>query len=86
MPSTVPLSHHHNFGIRDKGDPRKESKRAERERAYYFEKHTKESPGSINSPKRIELPGPPIRIKGLPRLEYSTSYLLLSKTYLSRYA
>ena len=32
MQSTVPLSQHHNFGIRDKGDPREESKRAERER------------------------------------------------------
>lgn len=80
MQSTVPLSHYHNFSIRDKEDPREESKRAERESIYYFEKHTKESPG------RILLPGPIIRIKGLPRLEYNPSYLQSPKTYLSMYA
>ena len=37
---------------------------------YYFEKHTKESPGNIL------LPGPPIRIKGLPRyLDWSITHL-----------
>ena len=70
MPSTVPLSQHHNFSICDKGDPREESKRAEKAIAYYFEKHTKESPG------RILLPGPPIRIKGLPTLPYTPYHLL----------
>lgn len=59
MPSTVPLSQHHNFGIRDKGNPT-----------------THKSPGSINSPKRIQLPGPPIRIKGLPTLPYTPYHLL----------
>ena len=84
MPSTVPHFGCLEFGICDKGDPREESKRAERERptpVYYFEKHTKESPGNI------QLPGPPIRIKGLPKLlEYNPSYLLSPKTYLSMYA
>ena len=72
MPSTVPHLGCLEFGIRDKGDPRKESKRAERERPhiYYFEKHTKESPGNIL------LPGPPIRIKGFPRyLDWSITHL-----------
>lgn len=68
MPSTVPLSHYHNFGICDKGFPH--STRTHHTPIYYFEKHTKESPGSK------QLPGPPIRIKGLPRLEYNPSYLL----------
>ena len=42
-------------------------------RVYYFEKHTKESPGNK------QLPGPPIRIKGLPR------YLYWSITHLTFY-
>lgn len=41
-----------------------------RDHTYYFEKHTKESPGNIL------LPGPPIRIKGLPRyLDWSITHL-----------
>jgi hypothetical protein len=76
MPSTVPLSQHHNFGIRDKGFPHKHTAQGHR----HTPQHTKESPGNIL------LPGPPIRIKGFPRLEYNPSYLLPPKTYLSMYA
>lgn len=61
MPSTVPHFGCLEFGIRDKGDPREgEQESREGERIYYFEQHTKESPGSK------QLPEPPIRIKGLP--------------------
>lgn len=55
---------------------REERVREQRRRAYspkqvyYFEKHTKESPGSK------QLPGPHIRIKGLPRyLDWSITHL-----------
>ena len=72
MPSTVPHFECLEFGIRDKGFPHKHTAQGHR----HTPQHTKESPGSINSPKRIELPGPPIRIKGLPRyLDWSITHL-----------
>ena len=57
---------------------------------YYFEKHTKESPSSK------QLPGPPIRIKGLPRylsrtpihlpfLYIISPYRLMNSTLLFKY-
>ena len=45
--STVPLSQHHNFGICDKGDPREESKRAERERPYIISKNIQKKAQAI---------------------------------------
>lgn len=68
---SVPLPHYLEFGIRDK-EIRERRAREQRGRAlvYYFEKHTKKSPGNI------QLPGPPIRIKGLPRyLDWSITHL-----------
>jgi len=62
MPSTVPHFGCLEFGICDKGFPHKHTAQGHRHTPlYYFEKHTKESPGSK------QLPGPPIRIKGLPK-------------------
>ena len=54
MPSTVPQSQHMEFWLRDKGLPTQHTAQGHT--------HTQRSPDSINSPKRIELPGPPIHI------------------------
>jgi hypothetical protein len=48
MQSTVPLPHYHNFGIRDKGDPRGESKRdREGETTYIISKNTQRKAQAI---------------------------------------
>ena len=56
-PTTTTLA----YVIRRSERGEQENREIERESIYNFEKHTKESPGNK------QLPGPPIRIKGLPR-------------------
>ena len=70
MHATVVPSHRHNFYLRDKGNPREESREIERESAYYFEQHTKRKPSRAISKITTTRFSP--RIKGFPVLPYLT--------------
>lgn len=75
---SVPHSQHPNFGICDK-EIRERRAREQRWRNQRIDKQTLKSPGSK------QLPGPPIRIKGLPRYLSRTPIHLSSLYIISPY-